>query len=162
MDVLRQDPVANADEICRARAINKAALHQMVRLKQDGHMILVYPTGTRYRPDNEDSRRGLKEIDSYLKSFDFVLFLGMAGNTLQINPDGHNMGQDIPRRDAVVFVASEVHEAGVFRSGVRSPVGDEDPKQVVADAVMAQLAELHKEADAIHGRIIRAGTDTDR
>ncbi len=154
MDVLRLDEEANADELTRARAINRAALLQMVRLKQTGHIILVYPSGTRHRPGVEHTLRGLKEIDSYIKSFDHVLFLGMAGNTLRINPAGENMGEDIPSRDAVIFVASDVQDACAFRAGVRSVVNEEDPKQVVADAVMAELAALHSRAEAIHNALM--------
>ncbi len=150
MDVLRQDPDANAGELIRARAINRAALLQMVRLKQSGHIILVYPAGTRHRPGVEKTMKGLKEIDSYIKSFDYVLFLGMAGNTLQINPAGENMGEDIPAKDAVIFVAGDVQDAHAFRAGVRPVANEEDHKQVVADAVMAELAALHIKAEAIH------------
>lgn len=155
MDILRQNPDANADEIIRARAINRAALVQMARLKHSGHMILVYPAGTRHRPGNDDSKRGLKEVGSYLKSFDHVLFLGMAGNTLRINPAGETMGGDVPAKDAVVFVASDVVDAGTFRAGVQQSSGGEDLKQVLADAVMARLAELHIHAEALHNEIER-------
>ncbi len=155
MDVLRRDPEANADELIRARAINRAALVQMVRLKRSGHMILVYPAGTRHRPGVDNTKRGLKEIDTYIKSFDYVLFLGMAGNTLQINPAGENMGEDIPARDTVVFVASEVLDASAFRAAASSAcTGGNDPKQVVADAVMAALAELHAHAEAKREEIL--------
>jgi len=156
LEVLRQNPDVHVDEIRQARAINLAALRQMARLKHGGHMFLVYPTGTRYRSSDENSRRGLKEIDSYIKSFDYVLFLGMAGNTLRINPDGENMGEDLPIKDAVIFVASDVYSAREFRRGVRPSSTEEDPKQVVADAVMAKLAELHNQAETSHKEIIAA------
>ena len=155
LDVLRQDSVANTDEISRARIINMAALRKMTRLKHEGYMFLVYPSGTRYRPEDEDSRRGLKEIDSYIKSFDYLLFLGMAGNTLQINPAGDYMGEDLPVKDAVVFMASDVYDAHQFRAGVRSSSNEEDLKQVVADAVMTKLAGLHNQAEAIREKIMR-------
>ncbi len=157
MDVLRRDPEANADELVRARAINRAALLQMVRLKHSGHMILVYPAGTRHRPGVDHTKRGLKEIDSYIKSFDNVLFLGMAGNTLQINPAGETMGEDIPARDVVVFLASDVYDASAFRAAASFACsGEDDPKQVVADAVMAALAELHTHAEATREEILLA------
>jgi glycerol-3-phosphate O-acyltransferase len=156
MDVLRQDPDMNAEEITRAKAINMAALHELVRLKHSGHMILVYPSGTRYRPENEDTRRGLKEMDSYMKSFDSVLFLGMAGNTLRINPTGEHMGYDLPQKDAVIFVASDVVDARAFRTEIRGASTDEDSKQAVADAVMARLAVLHEQAAAIHADVMSA------
>jgi glycerol-3-phosphate O-acyltransferase len=153
MEVLRQNPEANADEISWARAINKAALYEMARLKYSGHIILVYPSGSRYRPENEDTKRGLKEIDSYIKSFDYMLFLGMAGNTLRINPVGGNMGYDLPTIDAVVFVASDVHDARAFRANFLQSNTEIDSKQAVADAVMSKLAEIHKQAEVIREEI---------
>ena len=94
-------------------------------------------------------------MDSYIKSFDHVLFLGMAGNTLRINPAGENMGEDIPNRDAVVFVASDVFTTQAYRSSVRAGSPENEPRQVVADAVMATLAELHSHADSIHRDIMK-------
>ncbi len=153
IEALRQNPEANAEEISRARAINMAFLHQMIRLKHHSHMILVYPSGTRYRPGDESTRRGLKEMDSYIKSFDYLLFLGMAGNNLRINPSGEHMGEDIPTRDAIVFVASEVIPANEFRNSVRPSGAETDAKQAVADAVMAELENLHQKAVTIHRTI---------
>jgi glycerol-3-phosphate O-acyltransferase len=157
LEVLRQKPDVNVNEISRARAINMAALRQMAHLKHKGYMFLVYPSGTRYRPKDENSRRGMKEIDSYIKSFDYVLFLGMAGNTLRINPAGEHMGEDLPVKDTVVFMASDVYDTHEFRACVRPGSNGEDPKQVVADAVMAKLAELHSQAETIREEILGVG-----
>jgi glycerol-3-phosphate O-acyltransferase len=153
LEKLRQDPVANADELAKARAINMASLHQMVRLKHAGHIILVFPSGTRYRPGEEDTKRGLREMDSYLKSFDHLLFIGMTGNTLRINPAGKNMAEDTPARDAAVFVASDIVNSHEFRKAVRPSGTETDPKQAVADAIMAELEKLHAKAQAIHDTI---------
>jgi glycerol-3-phosphate O-acyltransferase len=154
LDNLRQDPVANAEEISRARAINMAALHEMVRLKHAGHIILVFPAGTRYRPGDESTKRGLKEMYSYIKSFDHLLFVGMAGNTLRINMDAANsMELDHPTKDALVFVASEVIDAHQFRNASLPTDPNADPKQAVADALMAELEVLHQKALEIHQAI---------
>lgn len=157
LEILRQDPEANAEELKSARAINMASLHQMVRLKHAGHIILVFPSGTRYRPGDEDTKRGLREMDSYLKSFDHLLFIGMAGNTLRINPKGKDMTEDIPARDALVFVAGEITNSHEFRKNVRPTDPSIDAKQAVADAIMAELEKLHRQAQAIHDTI--PGTD---
>jgi glycerol-3-phosphate O-acyltransferase len=153
LDNLRQNPVANAEEISRARAINMAALHEMVRLKHAGHIILVFPAGTRYRPGDESTKRGLKEIYSYIKSFDHLLLVGMAGNTLRLNLESNAMEKDFPVKDALVFVAGEILETHQFRSMVRPAGPDEDPKQIAADAVMAELEKLHQKALSIYRTI---------
>lgn len=146
------DPSA-LSEIKRARAINMAALHHMVRQKHAGHIILVFPAGTRYRPGDEDTRRGLREMDSYIKSFDHMLLVGIAGNTLPINMGGAQMGDDAPVKDVVVYVASQVTNAHDFRNSVQVPVGA-DSKQAVADEVMVQLSILHTQAEAARQKIL--------
>jgi glycerol-3-phosphate O-acyltransferase len=147
---------AMADEIARARAINRAALHAMVRKKHEGHIILVFPAGTRYRPGDESTRRGLREIDSYVKSFDHILFVGIAGNCLRINPQGA-MLEDYPAEDAMVFYCDEqITESKVFRSGIDAQplAAGEDAKQRVSDTVMKRLDQLHQKAERIRGGLI--------
>lgn len=139
---------ASVDEVKRARAINMAALHHMVRLKHAGHIILVFPAGTRYRPGDEDTKRGLREMDSYVKSFDHVLFVAIAGNTMPVNTGSANMEDDTPVKDTIVFQASPVTDSQGFRSGVAVPEGG-DAKQAVADAIMARLEELHRQAESL-------------
>ena len=56
-------------ETKKARAINLAAMHAMDKCKRNGEAILVFPSGTRYRPGKPETKRGLKEIDSYAFGF---------------------------------------------------------------------------------------------
>ena len=58
------------EEEMKARKINLAAMHAMDDCKRRGEVILVFPSGTRYRPGHPETKRGLKEIDSYLRLFD--------------------------------------------------------------------------------------------
>ena len=71
----------------KARKINFAAMRAMDACKKRGQMILVFPSGTRYRPGKPETKRGLREIDSYLRLFDYMLLVGINGNCLRINPD---------------------------------------------------------------------------
>jgi len=148
----KTDP-ESIEEIKRARAINMAALHHMVRQKHAGNIILVFPAGTRYRPGEEDTKRGLREMDSYIKSFDHILLIGIAGNTMPVNLNGSSMSEDTPVKDVIVFQASDIIDAHAFRKSV--PVKEnEDPKQAVADAVMQNLAELHLKAELVRAKIL--------
>lgn len=131
-----------------SRDINRAALKQMIRLKYDGRMILVFPSGTRYRPGKADTKRILKEVDSYLKSFDYMVFVGTAGNILVPNPS-EKMELDEIHNDVLIHCASEVIECSEFRRKVREATpADADVKQAAADAVSAALDELHAQAAA--------------
>lgn len=131
-----------------SREINRAALKQMVRLKYDGRIILVFPAGTRYRPGKADTKRILKEVDSYLKSFDYMVFVGTAGNILVPNPN-EQMELDEINPDVLVHYASDVIDCSEFRTQVRAAAApDSDLKQAAADAVSAALDELHQKAEA--------------
>lgn len=144
-----------------SRAINRSALREMIRAKHAGHPILVFPAGTRYRPGVPESKRGLPEIDSYIKSFDYMILLGIAGNVLQVDPTG-NMEADVPQQDVIIYNFGEVMDAKAFREKARDEGGfdksasGQDAKQQVVDRVMQQLDTLHQEAETERQRALEA------
>jgi glycerol-3-phosphate O-acyltransferase len=144
-----------------SRAINRSALREMIRAKHAGHPILVFPAGTRYRPGVPESKQGLPEIDSYIKSFDQMLLIGIAGNVLQVDPTG-NMEADIPKQDVVIYTMGEIIDCKRFREEARREGGfDEkasgpEAKQQVVGRVMQELDELHEEAEAERERCLAA------
>jgi len=42
----------------KARAINIASMRAMDKLRSSGHPILVFPSGTRYRPGKPETKMG--------------------------------------------------------------------------------------------------------
>ncbi|MFP4510613.1 MAG: 1-acyl-sn-glycerol-3-phosphate acyltransferase [Spirochaetaceae bacterium] len=132
----------------RSREINMSALREMVRKKNSGHIILVFPAGTRYRPENPDTARGLPEIDGYLKQFDNILPVGIGGNLLLVNPS-NDMSEDYVNEDIMVVKAGAVIAARAFREQHRAtcPEG-KDPKQHVVDRLMERLSSIHSEIEA--------------
>jgi hypothetical protein len=147
------EKITDPEELKEARkkssVINRAALHHMVRCKHSGHIILVFPSGTRYRPGNPDTKRGLKEIDSYLKVFDYMVLVGIAGNILRIHPSGE-MEEDQLFKDTVVYKVSPILECEAFRNEARSKAPVEaDLKQYVADEVMRELEKIHQEVEQL-------------
>ncbi|AEJ60545.1 phospholipid/glycerol acyltransferase [Spirochaeta thermophila DSM 6578] len=146
----RLDPVKMSQELLKSRAINRAAMHELIRRKHSGYITLVFPAGTRYRPGKPETKRGVKEIDSYLRSFDLVSFVGIAGNILRINPDDERMEDDLVVEDKVVTLVSPPEDAQQFRSSVRETAPHlADKKQWVVDKIMERLEELHTEAEAL-------------
>lgn len=132
----------------RSRNINMASLAQMVRKKHEGHLILLFPSGTRYRPGIEETRRGLPEVDSYLRAFDYALPIAIGGNILRVNPEG-TMADDFVTPDVMIFQPGDVIEAGSLREQVRQNLAPGvDPKQATSDRVMEMLMDLHKVAKA--------------
>ncbi len=134
------------EEEQRARKINFAAMRAMDGCKKRGQVILVFPSGTRYRPGKPETKRGLREIDSYLRLFDCMILVSINGNALRINPESpDDMLSDICEQDTVTLTASPVINCKEFRNEVlaKVPADDPDPKQKTIDKVMSVLEEMH-------------------
>ena len=138
------------EEEQRARKINFAAMRAMDGCKKRGQVILVFPSGTRYRPGKPETKRGLREIDSYLRLFDCMILVSINGNALRINPESpDDMLSDICEPDTVTLTASPVLNCKQFRNEVlaKVPADDPDPKQKTIDHVMEVLDEIHNEVE---------------
>ena len=135
----------------KARKINFAAMRAMDACKKRGQMILVFPSGTRYRPGKPETKRGLREIDSYLRLFDYMLLVGINGNCLRINPDNpDDMLEDILEPGKVTLTAYPVLNCKKFREDVLAslPTDEPDPKQKTVDQVMQILDEIHNQVES--------------
>ena len=139
------DPETLTEERKRSSAINRAALRELIRCKHTGNLILLFPSGTRYRPGVPETKRGLKEIDSYIKAFDYMVFIGSGGNILRLSPNG-DMEEDIIAEDTITFNIGPVVSCCGFRSRAREEAPQEaDAKQFTVDRVMEELEKLHTE-----------------
>lgn len=136
-------------ETKKARAINLAAMHAMDKCKRNGEAILVFPSGTRYRPGKPETKRGLKEIDSYLRMFDVMLLVSIDGMILKFNPDNMNdMLADECAPAVCIYKASPVIECKPFRKEYLASLPEDcpdDPKQAMIDHVMEYLEKQHNE-----------------
>ena len=146
-EISEEEKIAEAQ---RARKINFAAMRAMDSCKKRGQAILVFPSGTRYRPGKPETKRGLREIDSYLRLFDCMILVSINGNCLRINPENpDDMLADIVEQDVITLTASPVINCKEFRNEVLSalPEDDEDPKQKTVDKVMEILDEIHQQVE---------------
>lgn len=132
----------------KARKINLAAMHAMDTCKRRGEVILVFPSGTRYRPGHPETKKGLREIDSYLRMFDIVLLISINGNILELRDD--DMLNDVVGPDKMVISASPVIDCKSFRKDYLAtlPADEPDPKQKMIDHVMEILEAQHNRVEA--------------
>ena len=142
------DPENEKDraEIARSNAINRAAMKALIRHKYKGKLVLVFPSGTRYRPWDPETKKGVREIDSYIRSFDYMCFVALNGEILIVQKT--DMMNDCVNKDVVRVTAGPVISCNEFRENVRAATADdEDKKQAVADAIMVELENMHIAAE---------------
>ncbi|HTX73514.1 MAG TPA: 1-acyl-sn-glycerol-3-phosphate acyltransferase, partial [Rectinemataceae bacterium] len=150
LEIIRRnlkDPKELVAEMMRSATVNRAAMRSMAELKHSGHVVLVFPSGTRFRPWDPTTKHGVREIDSYVKSFDKMCFVAVNGNILRLNPQGE-MDEDLICQDRVLYSVSPVTGCAEFRSRVKHEHHfRDDKKQAVADEIMAQLERMHESAE---------------
>jgi len=135
-------------ELARSNAINRAAMKTLDEVKTQGKLILVFPSGTRYRPWDPSTKKGVREIDSYIRSFDYMCCVALNGKILNVQQT--DMLNDVICKDVVQITAGPVRSCKEFRDNARAAAeaaGIEDKKQAAVDAVMAELEALHIAAE---------------
>lgn len=149
IEALPDSPEKDA-ELKVAQKINLAAMRALSKAKTTGKIVLVFPSGTRYRPGKPETKRGVKEIDSYMKSFDKMVFMSINGNTLHVTSDG-SMVDDQAHRDVILYGVSPVLDCNAFRKQAQAECPDgEDAKQFTVDRVMAALEQQHDHYQVLH------------
>jgi glycerol-3-phosphate O-acyltransferase len=154
--LLALDAEKDKAEIIRYNGINRGAMKTLMDLKVKGKLILVFPAGTRYRPWDPSTRKGVREIDSYIKSFDYMCPVAINGEVLHVHRG--DMMEDEVSKDLVRITAGPVLSCAEFRSAARAgaeAAGLEDMKQATVDAVMELLNGLHAAAEEKRRRMMK-------
>jgi glycerol-3-phosphate O-acyltransferase len=142
-------------EIVRSNAINRAAMKTLIDIKVKNKLVLVFPTGTRYRPWDPSTRKGVREIDSYIRSFDYMCCVAINGEVLHVQQK--DMMEDSVSQDLVRISAGPVQSCAEFRGRARiaaEAAGIEDKKQATADAIMEELERMHTAAEEKRRRLL--------
>ena len=138
-------------EFVRSNAINRAAMKALNEVKKEGKLVLVFPAGTRFRPWAPETKRGVREIDSYIKSFDYMCLVSINGDILRIQKG--DMSEDLVCRDVVHIESSPVMSCAEFREAAKgNAAAEDDRKQAVVDAIMARLEEMHVKNESLRPR----------
>jgi glycerol-3-phosphate O-acyltransferase len=135
-------------ELARSAAINRAAMKALDEQKVKGRIVLLFPSGTRYRSWDPSTKRGLREVDSYIRSFDYMCCVALNGMVLHVQQT--DMLNDVVVKDIVRVTAGQAQSCAEFRDKAKAAAeatGVEDKKQAVADAIMVELDRLHTGAE---------------
>jgi glycerol-3-phosphate O-acyltransferase len=135
-------------EVPRSISINRAAMRTLDEIKTQGRLILVFPSGTRYRPWDPSTKKGVREIDAYIRSFDHMCFVALNGEILHVQQT--DMMNDVVGKDVMRVTVGPPCSCAEFRDKARAAAeaaGIEDKKQATVDAIMAELDRLHITAE---------------
>ena len=146
------DPEKDKDEINRVNGINRAAMKALIRTKYKSKLVLVFPSGTRYRSWEPDTKKGVREIDSYIRSFDYMCFISLNGEVLHVQKT--DMMNDMVTKDIIRVTVSPVAGCNEFRDKVLAETAEEDKKQAVADAIMNELEKMHISAESERQKLL--------
>jgi len=146
------DPEKDKDEINRVNGINRAAMKALIRNKYKSKLVLVFPSGTRYRSWEPDTKKGVREIDSYIRSFDYMCFVSLNGEVLHVQKT--DMMNDMVTKDIIRVTVSPVAGCNEFRDKVLAETKEEDKKQAVADAIMNELEKMHISAESERQKLL--------
>lgn len=139
--------ISAADQF-RRKAINRMAARTIRSKKKEGSIVLVFPSGTRYRPDDPTTLEGRRETDTYIRSFDFMCLAAIDGNILRIQNES-GMADDYICQDQITIRIGEVTDCRPFREQIRKQTpAHTDKKQAVADEVMRRLDHLHQQINS--------------
>ncbi|MDR0451747.1 MAG: 1-acyl-sn-glycerol-3-phosphate acyltransferase [Treponema sp.] len=145
--------VTDPEEINRGKKINMAAMRAMDTTRRNKQIIAVFPSGTRYRPGKPETKRGVREMDSYLRIFDVMIFVSINGSCLRLSPDNpEDMLADQVFHDKVIVASSPVMECKPFRNAILAsidPASGIDQKQATVNRVMELLEEQHLKYEKI-------------
>ncbi|MDR3284886.1 MAG: 1-acyl-sn-glycerol-3-phosphate acyltransferase [Treponema sp.] len=144
---------ASPEEQIRGKKINMAAMRALDTAKRRGQPVLMFPSGTRYRPGRPETKQGVREIDSYLRTFDVMILVSINGCCLRLteNEPG-NMLADQVYRDKIIIAASPVMDCRAFRLSVLDSIAGDttiDPKQAIAGKIMALLEAQHSHYETV-------------
>lgn len=142
-----KDPNKLYHEIMRSMSINRAAVRALSNVKTSGKLVLVFPAGTRYRPWDPGSKKGVREIASYVKGFQNFCLVSVNGNILRINPSGE-MEDDLLHKDKVVYTAGPVQQSENLIAHIKEEHHfRDDKKQELVDHIMEELEAMHLAAE---------------
>ena len=118
----------------QAHTINRAAQREMVKLRHEGWIFGLFPTGTRIRPGVESTARAIAEVDTYLKTFDFIVIGRIDGCTLPVSREQDFM-HETPKRDRVIFTFGSVHRTNQWRADALKRFPDLGQRLATAHAI---------------------------
>jgi glycerol-3-phosphate O-acyltransferase len=136
------------EERKKMMAVNMAAMKELTVRKYHKQMFLAFPSGTRIRPWDDETKKGVKEMASYTRAFEYLCFASINGNNLPIDKNDANMLNDKPQPDIIMLnVSKPVSSKEFLEETHKSYTEGSDNKAHIVGCIMQKLLNLHQEAE---------------
>ncbi len=159
------------DEATLLASLAKNSFQKMQELKNEGNIIFMFPSGTRFRENDKNSRQAIEQTASFLKRFDYVCFLGIKGNVLTVNAST-KMSVDELQMDTLVYHVDAPQKCSeVLEKAQQYPINDTEHivdekqqnkatilKKQVSHFVTTHLLQLHEQATHTYKEIMEDHT----
>ncbi|MDH5750938.1 MAG: hypothetical protein OEZ59_00795 [Deltaproteobacteria bacterium] len=122
-----------------ASRINRAAFREMLRLKKQGRIFVLFPMGGRLKEGHHN--RPVREAASYLETFDSAYLISMDGNAL---PPLSRMEDEVPMQDKVVFRVGPRLDTAEFLGVQRKLFADLQAKGDVSPDMDAEMFTMER------------------
>jgi len=129
------------DELHKARQVNIAAERAVAKLRHQGWVLGLFPTGTRVRPGKDSTKQAIEQTDSYLRMFQHFVLGKLDGCTLPVSKD-RDFTHETPKLDRMVYTFGPVRliEDWRFRAAARFPQLDQ--RAASAQAIREDIEAL--------------------
>lgn len=135
------DANRSEEEIHQGKLINVAAERSVLKLRTEGWVFALFPSGTRMRPGDESTKHAIAETDSYLKAFDHLLLCHISGCTLPVSQD-HDFVHETPRLDQMVYSFGTVQRTDDWRSRIAEKYPGLDQRAASAQGIEDEIDAL--------------------
>jgi len=150
------------EEVELANKINLKSTRTIGELRNKGYIFFLYATGTRYRPWDPETKKGITAIQGYLKSFDYFCCVSVNGNNMP--PEEHeDMTKETVNDDVIVLNFGEVIDSKEYLKKVVEKQecivssdceGKEIFKQCIADTIMNKIEALHNQGEVYRKKFL--------
>lgn len=149
IDLIRNDP-AHETDVKNAVRLNHLSFKRMISEKNKGSIVLIFPGGTRFRPSRPETKRPIVQMDSFIKHFDYMVFVGSSGILLEVDENG-DMANEFVQRDILVYNVGPVQSCSDYRNRVMhgKELSPSQQRELMVEAIAQDLQKVHDGAAAI-------------
>lgn len=131
------------DELHQARSINIAAERAIAKLRHEGWVFALFPTGTRVRPGDDSTKQAIIETYSYLRMFEYLVLCHIDGCTLPVSKD-RDLTHETPTLSRVTYTLGSVQRTEDWVANAAERFPQLDRRTAAAHAMSEDIEALQR------------------